>query len=288
MEVLHEQHLVDCSVLDVTSMEDDVFLLCSYEFQVNEISQCACEIRVYNRNDMAEVPVVIAMPGIRPIDIAACNVSNCLYVHGRNEESHEDSILRITREEDNQFKIHTWISDLRCVIFYMNVSTKGTLIVHSIRLPCKAVVEKVISIYSPYGFLQREVIWSPDYSSRVRSVFERSNGNLVFHAVSNEYAIVLTEMDSDGVIRRKFESSLRGNGGVNFVDASGRILIYEPNNGIELLDSELNLLDFTAQQPQVNGSTSSRLHYNSKRNEVIGISRGCNTSFLTIFRLSEE
>lgn len=129
---------------------------------------------------------------------------------------------------------------------------------------------------------------TPERIRHVVGVIPRSNGNLVLESIGDHRNTVLTEIDMDGIIERKYTSSLRGR--VNFVDTSGRIAIDDPVNGVELLDAELNLLEYTGPQPNKREFTFySSWHYNSQRNESIGISGpGLRKGVLTIFRFSEE
>src|SRR5688572_2673585 len=90
----------------MTAMKDEIFLLCRPNGD-------GYVVNVYDCNNMAEVKDVIPLPGIRPKDIAACSVSNCVYVQVVGAESEPDSILRITKAEEHQFVISPWITDLK-------------------------------------------------------------------------------------------------------------------------------------------------------------------------------
>lgn len=101
------------------------------------------------------------------------------------------------------------------------------------------------------------------------------------------------EIDANGKIERQYKSSMSGSSCVNFADSSGRIIICDPRKRIELLDSELNLLDFSRTEPyqediHVLGECHS-IHYNSERNEVVDFRlAGRQSSVITIFRFSGQ
>lgn len=149
-----------------------------------------------------------------------------------------------------------------------------------------------MSIYNPNGSLQHKIVLSPDiYGSRnIDNVIQKPNGNILLASVDDYCERGLTEIDMDGNIERQYMSSLGGSGAVNFVDSSGRIVITNTHNGIELLDSELNPLNFTG--PQLNGGLldfPNVLDYNRERNEAVGFCC-CNktNTVLTIFGFTEE
>ena len=120
LEIL-QQSPIQLEVIQVTTMKDEIFMLCKQHGQDN--------IVVYDRNNMADVKDVIELPGISPVEIAGCSASNCVYV--LNEESHCHSVLRITKEEEHQFNISPWISDLRLPISSISVSSNGNLVILS-------------------------------------------------------------------------------------------------------------------------------------------------------------
>src|SRR5688572_7033941 len=85
---------------------------------------------------MAEVKDVIPLKGILTMDIyiAACIVSNCVYVlgFGQNADCHCLSVLRITKDEEHQFRIISpWISGLRLSFSNLSVSATSKLILLS-------------------------------------------------------------------------------------------------------------------------------------------------------------
>lgn len=86
------------------AMKDEMFMLCRPQDQ-------DFAINIHDRNNLAEVKDIIPLPGISPFDIAACALSDCVYV--LTEESKCCSVLRITKDEERKFSISPWISDLR-------------------------------------------------------------------------------------------------------------------------------------------------------------------------------
>ena len=92
---------------------------------------------------------------------------------------------------------------------------------------------------------------------------------LLFTATSMKE--LLTEIDTDGKIQRQYLSSFSPASSVNLADMYGRIVIATRGQGIELLDSELNPLDFDRPIPRPVLEFSTELHYNSERNEVMSV-----------------
>ena len=76
LEILH-QPSIQLEVIKLTTLKDEIFLLCS------PLDGVGVVINVYDRNNMAEVKDVIPLPGILPGDMAACSVSNCVYILDR-------------------------------------------------------------------------------------------------------------------------------------------------------------------------------------------------------------
>jgi len=293
LEILHETE-VDAFVHRVARVENDVFMFCEHNYEDSVTSEITFtyEMRVYNHNNMDEVPNTIELPGMRlhnVEDMTGCDASDRLYVLEADSELDCSSVYFIARDEDGVFYVETWISDIRCLASSITASAEGGLIMMSKLggLDCEAV-----SIFSPDGFLQHKVILSPDVDgfTYVRSAIQKANGNLVLESVSEQLKKLLTEINMDGNIERRYESSLSGISGVNSADPFGRILINDPDNGIELIDSEFNRLEFTGPQPHKDDFCCFyRLRYDRERNEVIGICSGTSDyTGLIIFRLSEE
>lgn len=94
-----------------------------------------------------------------------------------------------------------------------------------------------------------------------------------------------------GNVVRRYQAALGGETGVNFADIYGRIMITNKDSRLELLDSELNLLDFTGLQPHEGQFlVPYKLQFNSERNEIMCIFNFCNpfATFLYIFRFISE
>src|SRR5688572_3935064 len=89
LEILH-RYPIQYTVVEKTAMKDEIFILSRPNGEDYVIN-------VYDCNNIAEVKDVIPLPGIRPTDIAACSVSNCVYVQVAGAESESDSVLRITK-----------------------------------------------------------------------------------------------------------------------------------------------------------------------------------------------
>ena len=103
----------------------------------------------------------------------------------------------------------------------------------------------------------------------------------------------LIEFDAtSGKIARKWKTSLSIRqlfilGGAQMADSAlGRFVISETNHRIRLFDAEFNRLEFTGPR-MIDGKV--QLHYNSERNEVVGVGyAGPYSNLLTIFRFKEE
>jgi len=84
----------------------------------------------------------------------------------------------------------------------------------------------------------------------------------------------LLEVDESGGVVRRFKSSFEISSRevyVNLADENDRMLIASSVEGIELLDSEFNLLGLYS-LPKVHGqSLVSDLHYDCNRNEIVRI-----------------
>src|SRR5688572_13896695 len=131
LEILHQSlmHSMHCLVMEVTTLKDELLVLC---LQFDQVTGFTFNVRVYDRNNMAAVKDTIALPGIRPADIAACNLTNCVYVLEQHRELlYCSSIFRTTRDEEHQWNVQTWISDLSFSVPYICVSAKGNLIIIS-------------------------------------------------------------------------------------------------------------------------------------------------------------
>lgn len=276
MEILHQSPL-DIFVLKVITTKDEMFMLCKPNGQDYAIT-------VYDIKNMAEVKDVIPLPGIRPRGLAACAVSNCVYLLNR-KEFHLISVLCITKDAENKFTISPW-KNLWLPNPTISVTVDGSLILSRQRWGNLA----VISIYNASGSLQRQLKLSWDISS-FSDLIPKPNGNIVLISVNNEYRKKLTEVDMKGSILRQYKSSISEYKGVTQADVYGRILITDRLNRIELLDSEFNLLDCAGPQPYKEKLISPyKLHYNSERNEIVSFIEGSadERSVLTIFHLTEE
>lgn len=269
MEIL-QQYPIAFHVFKVTTLNDEMYMICREQ-----------NIVVYNSNNMAEGKYVVVPQSTFAVDIAACNASNCVYVLGLSAECF--SVLRITKDEDHQFSISPWLNGLSLPFSTISVSANGGLIILS---GSEGQNPAGVSVYDPNGnLLHKMILWPGILGFRCReNIIQKPNGNLVLVTLNSESDTELMEINATGSIEHQCRSSLRVQSGVHFADISGRFVITEQDNRIRLLDSELNLLDFTF--PHLNGSL---LNFNSERNEIVSIlSVGNNHSVLTIFRFTED
>jgi len=297
LEILHQTQ-IPFRAHKLASMKDEMFIIDNGN-----------KIIVYNRNNFAEVEDIIDLSEHTPLDIAVCNVSNCVYalVDATDGVSDAYSILRITKNEEHQFESSTWIEDVSkegypCI----SVSANGILIIRSYPL--------MICTYDANGQFQHQVKLSASSPciGCWNNPIQKSNGNFVLacdggasdindtegakeldgkeSTASTEFhAEELVEFDATGSIVSKFKSPLSihgtfGLGGVQMAGTAGRFVIAEADNRITLFDAEFNRLEFTGPHP--NGD---KLHYSSERNEIVSVGwTGPNSSLLTIFRFKEE
>ena len=154
----------------MTTNKDEIFMLCSDQGDPDRI------IYVYDRNNMAQVKDVIQLPRRNAKAIAACSVSNCLYVLYMDNPG--ITMLRITKDEEHQFNISPWISDHKLSDANISVTANGSLIIASNLQRGRPVL---VSIYNADGFLQRKIKLLPDINGfeYVDSVIQKSDGNLV-------------------------------------------------------------------------------------------------------------
>ena len=282
LEILH-QLPINCRAQTVTTLKENMFILCSQEDQQG--------IKVYDRNSMTEV-TNIWLPATHLRDMFSCCISNCVYVLCIDLAWEHYSILRITKDGEHQFNVSPWICDPELPGCSLSVSVNFNLIAHSMR---KGHTHWALSGYNTHGHLLNKIrLAKVDPFGGFLCfdrVIQKSNGNLILTYVNDDWQIELAEIDADGSVERRYKSSLTVGSGVNFADMSGRIVIANRHNGVELLDSEFNLLEVTGSYMYLNVGQNVlyKLHYNSERNEVVGTcDNSPMNSVITIFRFKEE
>lgn len=118
--MLHQSPLPEY-VASVAALKDEILMLC----EVHRQADC---IEVHDRNNMAEVKEVIPLPGLRTYSIAACNVSDCVYILCR-VRGHQFSIWRIVRDDDDHWSTASLvISDIYLPCPAMHVTAKGRIV----------------------------------------------------------------------------------------------------------------------------------------------------------------
>jgi len=249
-------------------------------------------IKVYNRDNMEEVKEVIPLPGTGARHMTGCNVSNCVYICLRLGDSPSHEILRISRDVENKFIISPWINDTK-LAFAMSVTANGSVVTLSTRR--EGASSDVVRIYNTDGSLEREVMLPLDLDAFLyTSVIQKSNGNLVLAYVGHhDLGLRLAEIDVSGSLVRQFQASAEHSheSCVNVADANDRIMICIPFEGVELLDSEFNLIGvYRLPNDQSESLFQSDLHYDWNRNEIVRFHCDFDTmtSGLTIFRFTEE
>src|SRR6218665_1305304 len=298
-------------------MKDEIFII-----------EHGNRIIVYNRNNFADVKDIIELSGHTPLDIAVCNVSNCVYVLV-SATDYAYSIFRITKNEwhqSGQFKSSPWITDIHMRVYpCISVSANGTVIVRSYPL--------MICAYKANGNFQQHVRLSTRSSPCIGcwcNPIQKSNGNFLLacdkvHGYKGANAINETEAeeeldeiestgsddsettDSDDDYTTEFHVKEL----VEF-DATGSVLQTCKSSpsirrsfglgGVQMGDSagrfviagtdnRIRLFDAEFNRLQFTGPRliGGKLHYSSQRNEVVSVeSNGHNSSLLTIFRFKEE
>ena len=231
LEILQESSIQSRSEA-MTTLKDEIFLLYK-QLDGHYV------IKVYNRDNMEEVKDVIPLPGTDAQLMTGCNVSNCVYISLRQGDSLSLEVLRISRDAEQKFNVSPWINDRRM----MSVSANGSLIIYS-RLGGRH--RDVVRIYKANGSLQHEIKLPRDIRAwEYKNVIQKSNGNLVLAYVGiRDDHVTLTEVDLSGSAVRQFQSSIKHTekSFVDVADESDRLMIGKPFEGIELLDSEFNLL----------------------------------------------
>lgn len=202
MEILH-QSMIHRMVIRVTTLKDELLVLNLRP--VNRLN-----VRVYDLNNMARVKHVFVLPRIKPADIAACNVTGCFYVLEQHREPIATFIFRITRVDKHYIHVRTWIRDRSSSVDCISVSAEGNLIIISTQRGHLA--STAVSVFNLNGSLQHRVILSPDVYGfkHVNSAIQKSNGNLVLTYVSQQFHLVLMEIDANGKIERQYKSSMSG------------------------------------------------------------------------------
>jgi len=288
-----QQSPIQLEITQVTTMNDELFVLREKRGEVS--------ILVFDRSDITYEKDTIVQPGIHPLEIAGCSASNCVYVLCKG--SQYPSVQRITKQEDHQFNISPWISDMRLPMASISVSPISNLVILSRGLFKTQDISKQVrpnpahvKVYDPTGSLQHEIMLTADIIS-VRYVFdaiEKFNGNILLASLDQSH-VLLTEIDTTGRMLRQYETAIYmyASFDVSFIDIHGRILLNDNQNTMALLDSELNPLDFTIDKQlgvQYVNNHKYQLHYDIERNEIVSVCEFSSpkTRVLTVFRFIEE
>jgi len=283
LEVVHQSRFQN-DIDAFATLKEEIFL-----HRSTDDGHTPIVIEVYERSNMAEVIDVIALPGEHQIllNIEACNVSDCVYVlcqqtNGSNE--FYQSVLRIKKDGEHLHKSSPWISVPRQQVSSISVLRNGILSVTHGRNPV------ALRNYDANGTL---VLSADIYGFRyyVDRVMQKANGDLVLGTICPVRNLrVLTEIYMDGKVKWQHVSSILF-GRVHFADTFDRILVTDQFGGMELLDSELNLLVFDRQQLRECIDLSD---YNNERNDVVAICynrftyASCLTFTVYTFRFKEE
>ena len=252
MEMTDKLKLPYCGIpLSITTMSEDFYMLCcSREEKFN----------IFNRSNLREVKHVIHTRdyNFESRVIVACNPSSCVFVlSNKGKELNVNSVERITKDDEHQFVVSPWISDLTPDVKYIiSVSPEGSLI-----LSRTEGADTILRIYAMDGSLKQEIRLSLDlfYFKRI---IPKSSGNLVFVSLNYEFKKQLTETNLDGNVVKTYDSSLMA-ADVDYADAENRFLLVGPDSKMELLDSQFNPLRVTppTEAPSNRWAHPTHLHY---------------------------
>ena len=260
--------------MKATTMKDEIFISCY------SILDHLTVIRVYDRWNMAEVKEVIPLPANAALeDIAACSVSNCVYLLFRPYFMFF-KIGRVAIDDQGQFAISHETSDMELQGAAMAITASGSVIMSGW---LESASLYVIRSYDAIFSLQHEIkcTWLSTMFRPIYAIIPKSSGNLVLSSFSDSAQCYLTEISANGTILRKYQSSSGPTGRNHCAGVGERTLMSESLVKMELLDSEFNLLDFTYSQL---ATVPKSLHYNHERNELITIAN----SVLTISKFIDE
>src|SRR6218665_283735 len=266
LEILQQFPLHYC-ISSVTTLKDEVFLLGKRDGQCHTIT-------VYDRSNMAEVKDVIPLPRLRAKIVAACSVSNYLYV--LSSKRHRCSIVRVGKDGEHWSAVTPLISGIYLEEPTLSVTDSGSLITSgqqtSNDLP-------VISVWDANGSMQREIRFSEDFSEVISffwHILPKSNGNLVLAVADGPNRLM--EINLDGIVIRQYDFmflSLDYKCVTSYADRHGRIFNINYFKEMELFDAEFNRIDFTGPElpPESGGHYFSPedMHYNCARNELVAI-----------------
>lgn len=247
-------------------------------------------IRVYERNNVTVVKD-IPLPGMNPISIAACSVSNCIYI--LNNEPDNCSVLRLTII-DKPFVSQTspFISNLQRQFIDLCIEANGSLVMSRKAIGEESSVTCVISVYRSDGELEYEIRFAT--RELVYKVIPKSNGNFVIVSANDNGEAQLTEINKNGGLVRQYQSSLRAFNRVCEADVFGRVVILGSYDAIEILDCEFNPTNFTGRLGPLYDSRDlfcDTLHFHRDNNEIVMVSshsHATSTHMLSTFHFVEE
>lgn len=276
-------------VITLTTMNDEIFVL--YGRRDEDVEPYA--IKVFDAKKMGKAKGVIPLSDICPIEIAACSASSCVYL--LYTERPGFSISRITKDS-HQFRIAPWIEN-RSLPSYdigpMSLSAGGNLMILSRH---RSPEPTAVVVYAANGSVLREItLWPGFYGfSYVRSIFEKSCGSLVFVSVTDQYQNKLLEIEKSGRIVHEYQSRFGGDLD-SFEDICGRVFVISLDGNIEVLDSELKLLDAAVPRLVAGDIVPYEVKYIRERHEIVGHRfvgyrnpNAVECSALVIFRVAEE
>lgn len=274
LEVLH-QSKYPVFIYKLITLNTDLLILCLSQ-------ERDYHIRVSKVNTMTVVHDVIPLPGILPVDMTACNVSNCVYL--LKQERNCFSVLRITKTENVPFIVSPWIRDLKLDISSIFVSSKGNVLLLSVK---KGQDSSAVSTYNVDGVLQSKMILPDNVDVKQGdSLLEKHDGHIIMVSSNEQGESQLTELNRSASVIRHYSSSLGFESCVSFADDFQRIVMFDSSKTAELLDSELNVLAFVLPVPNV--PKFDFIHYVRATKQLIGVNTANFTeAMLTLMRFAE-
>lgn len=223
-------------------------------------------VDIYERSQMFTVSKVIPLPQMIPEALAACGMSNCVYVLSHEGESR--SVYRLKMFEDHVY-IEPFVNDLIIPESALNVSQGGRLLISSNESGGKP---PTVRVFEADGSLEKQISFSRDVLefTDVEGTLEKPNGNLVLVVVDQKQKRKIVEVDENGTLVRQFTSNMSVESGVNLADSYGRIILCGQGRQAILLDDEFNILELGG-MPLVHGHNINplKMAFNRDRREIV-------------------
>ena len=216
------------------------FQLAALEDKVYVMHKVSNRIHVYNISKPFSILEWFTVKDFKsPHDVAACAISNCLYV----TDLETRCIWKIVPSDRQATR---WLSNLE-EPFTLSVSNDGRVIVPRDGQP------SFVEIYNSYSVLIQSV-QLPEQIQHPKRAIETPTGNVILlHRCSNHSVIVLSEVTKNGDIVHRFLSGDEGevlNDGCrlaiilneDFIEENSQVAVIDCDNSkVIIFNSELNI-----------------------------------------------